>query len=127
VIPVVVTHQIDLADPRDDELRSEYTSGAFTTREEGWWMTELVPVYSGAILGLLLGFLRPSQRVAVGALLSIVLGVCASAVTGELRISWEYVLVDIPLVAASASVCFVIARSVVHRRRSVRSDRGAYG
>lgn len=90
-------------------------------------MTELVPVSSGVILGLFLGFLRPSQGLLVGALLSIVLGTCASAVTGELSISWEYVLVDIPLVAAVASACLVVARSVARRRRSVRSDRGAYG
>jgi uncharacterized membrane protein YeaQ/YmgE (transglycosylase-associated protein family) len=91
-------------------------------------MNELVPLYSGAILGLLVGFLRPSLRLAVGAVLSILLGISASAVTGELSISWEYVLVDIPLVAVSATVCLAVARSIARRRgRSVPSDGGAHG
>lgn len=88
-------------------------------------MSELVPLYSGALLGLLVGFLRPSQRIAVLAPLSILLGICASAVTGELSITWEYVLVDIPLVAASATVGLAIARGVA--RRLGRADSGAYG
>ena len=41
-------------------------------------MSELVPLYSGALLGLLVGFVRPSQRVAVVAALSILLGIGAS-------------------------------------------------
>jgi hypothetical protein len=88
-------------------------------------MSELVPLYSGALLGLLVGFLRPSRRIAVLAPLSILLGTCASAVTGELSITWEYLLVDIPLVAASATVGLAIARGVAHRLG--RSDSGAYG
>ena len=88
-------------------------------------MSELVPLYSGAILGLLVGFVRPSQRAAVVAALSILLGIGASAVTGELSITWEYVLVDIPLVAASATVGMAVARRFARPRG--RSDSGAYG
>jgi hypothetical protein len=88
-------------------------------------MSELVPLYSGALLGLLVGFVRPSQRVPVVVVLSILLGIGASAVTGELSITWEYVLVDIPLVAASATVGMAVARGVARRRG--RSDSDAYG
>jgi len=90
-------------------------------------MTELVPLFSGGILGLVLGFLRPSQRLAVGTLLSILLGIAASAVTGELSISWEYVLIDIPLVAASATVCLVVARRLALRVRPAGSGGGLDG
>jgi energy-converting hydrogenase Eha subunit E len=88
-------------------------------------MSELVPLYSGALLGLLVGFVRPSQRVPVVAALSILLGIGASAVTGELSLTWEYVLVDIPLVAASATVGLAVARGIARRRG--RLDSGAYG
>jgi hypothetical protein len=88
-------------------------------------MSELVPLYSGALVGLLVGLVRPSQRLGVVATLSIPLGICASAVTGELSITWEYVLVDIPLVAASATVSLAVARRVA--RRLGHSDSGAYG
>jgi hypothetical protein len=88
-------------------------------------MSELVPLYSGALLGLLVGFLRPSPRLSVVAALSVLLGIGASAVTGELGITWEYVLVDIPLVAASATLGLAVARGIACRRG--RSDNGAYG
>ena len=85
-------------------------------------MNEIFPLCSGALLGLLAGWLRPSQRLGVVVSLSVVLGVLTSAVTGELSIGWEYVLIDIPLVALSAGVCFA-ARS--RRRRLRQEDRYA--
>ena len=85
-------------------------------------MNELVPLCFGAFLGLLLGSVSPSGRRIVVASLSVLLGVCASAVTGELRVGWEYVLVDIPLVALAAVACFA-ARS--RRRSNLLRDRDA--
>ena len=85
-------------------------------------MNEILPLCSGALLGLLAGWLRPSQRLNVVVSLSVLFGVLASAATGELSMGWEYVLVDIPLVALSAGVCFA-ARS--RRRHSLREDRYA--
>jgi hypothetical protein len=41
---------------------------------------------------------------ASGALLSVLLGFAATVVGGELRIGWEYLLIGIPLVGASAFV-----------------------
>jgi hypothetical protein len=81
-------------------------------------VTEFVPLCLGAFLGLLLGSLRvPPSRGIVG-FLAVLLGVCATAVTGELRVAWEYVLVDIPLVGLSAVACFACLR----RRRSLVRD-----
>ncbi|HEY0632786.1 MAG TPA: hypothetical protein VGC98_12080 [Thermoleophilaceae bacterium] len=73
-------------------------------------MTELVPIAAGIVLGLVAGSVWPAWRVSTIALLSVVLGTAASAVTGELDLSWTYVLVDIPEVALSATVAFVLAR-----------------
>ena len=82
-------------------------------------MNEIVPLLYGALLGFVLGSVKPSRRSAVAVPLAVVLGVCASAITGELRIGWEYVLVDIPLVALFAAACFA-ARS--RRRRATAKD-----
>jgi hypothetical protein len=60
---------------------------------------------------------RPSLRPWVGIALSIALGLAATALSGELAIGWEYLLVDIPLVALSAGVSFTLARMAVLRLR----------
>jgi hypothetical protein len=75
-------------------------------------MSELFPVVSGVVVGLLVGVLRPSSRLAVGVLLAVALGFTATVVSGEFRVSWGYLLVDIPLVAGSAAVSFLVTRSV---------------
>jgi hypothetical protein len=75
---------------------------------------EIVPLLSGAVLGYLVGGMRASKRLAIALSLAIPLGIVASWVTGELSISWGFVLVDIPLVAVSAGACVVV--------RSVRRD-----
>jgi len=64
---------------------------------------ELLPVASGFVIGLILGLLRPSVRVPIGAFLIVALGVLATVVSGEYRISWSFLLIDIPLVAVSAA------------------------
>jgi uncharacterized membrane protein AbrB (regulator of aidB expression) len=80
---------------------------------------ELVPLLSGFAAGVVLGALRPSLRLPVGALLSVVLGVLATIVTGEFKTSWEFVLIDIPLVALAAAFGLAVARQAArHRLRS---------
>jgi hypothetical protein len=79
-------------------------------------MNELFPVASGLLIGCLIGGLRPQLRIAVGGLLSIAAGAAATVISGEFRMSWEYLLVDIPLVALSAYAGFLIARTLVARR-----------
>ena len=82
-------------------------------------MQELYPIVSGLFVGSLLGLLRPSVRVPVGAVLIITFGVLATVVSGEFMISWAFLLIDVPLVAVSTAVGLV----VVHRLRWARRPR----
>lgn len=80
-------------------------------------MNEVFPILAGALVGLLVGGLRPSLRKSVAIPLVILLGITATVVSGEFRIGWEYLLIDIPLVGLSA----VIALSWQRRRWRSRS------
>jgi hypothetical protein len=80
-------------------------------------MSELFPIMSGVVVGVVLGAVRPSLRLRVGAPLCAALGFVATVISGEFRIGWEYLLVDIPLVAASAVLSFMLARGLVARAR----------
>jgi hypothetical protein len=86
----------------------------------GYAMTELVPIAAGIVLGLVAGSFQPALRVTTIMALSIVLGIGASAVTGELELSWSYVLVDIPEVALAAAAAFLLARTGEARWRTAR-------
>jgi hypothetical protein len=66
-------------------------------------MFELFPIACGLLAGALVGLIRPSLRVPVGAALAIVLGTLATVLSGEFETSWGFLLVDIPLVALSAT------------------------
>jgi hypothetical protein len=80
-------------------------------------MTEVFPILSGVVVGVLVGGARPQTRVHTAALLCVVLGFTATVISGEFRIGWEYLLVDIPLVAVSAVVSFLLARTMATRAR----------
>ena len=80
-------------------------------------MTEVFPILSGVVVGVLVGGTRPRLRLRTAAMLCVVLGFTATVISGEFRIGWEYLLVDIPLVAASAVVSFLLARTVATRAR----------
>jgi hypothetical protein len=73
-------------------------------------MQELLPLSAGLLLGALVGTLRPSIRVPVGAALAVVVGALATVVSGEFKVSWAYLLFDIPLVAVCAVLGFLVAR-----------------
>jgi hypothetical protein len=73
-------------------------------------MEELFPLSAGLVLGTMLGFVRPSIRVPVGAALATALGVLATMASGELKVTWAYLLIDIPLVAVAAVLGFVVTR-----------------
>ena len=81
-------------------------------------MEELFPIAAGLLCGLLLGSLTARRRVVVGLAFSVVAGVLATVVSGEWRISWAFLLIDIPLVAVSAVAGDLLSRSVVLRRAS---------
>lgn len=82
-------------------------------------MQELLPIVSGLFLGSLLGLLRPSVRVPVGVVLIVSFGVFATVASGEFLISWAFLLIDVPLVAASTAVGLVVA----HRLRWAQRPR----
>jgi hypothetical protein len=79
-------------------------------------MTEFFPIAAGLLCGLLLGSLTARRRVIVGVAFSVVAGVLATVVSGEWRISWAFLLIDIPLVAVSAVAGDLLSRRVVLRR-----------
>jgi len=82
---------------------------------------ELFPVASGLIVGGILGLIRPSMRFWVGAVLAIILGVLATVVSGEYAISWGFLLIDIPLVAISATAGLALVRRVRLGRWDLRT------
>ena len=81
-------------------------------------MTEFFPVLAGLVCGVLLGSLTVRRPLLVGAVFSVLAGILATVLSGEWRISWEFLLIDIPLVGVSALVGDLAARSVVLRRIS---------
>lgn len=81
-------------------------------------MTEFFPVVAGLACGVLLGSLTARRRVVVGLIVSVVAGVLATVLSGEWRISWAFLVIDIPLVAVSAVAGDLLSRSVVLRRAS---------
>ena len=81
-------------------------------------MTEFFPIVAGLLCGLLLGSFTARRRVIVGLAFSVVAGVLATVVSGEWRISWAFLLIDIPLVAVCAVAGDLLSRRVVLRRVS---------
>lgn len=79
-------------------------------------MHELFPVAAGAAVGLL-AFRVASMRLRVllVAVLSVVFGVIATAISGEALISWSFAVVDIPEVLLAAGlVLFAQSRLTQH-------------
>jgi hypothetical protein len=76
-------------------------------------MHEVFPIMAGALVGLIAMRIASVQlRAMAVVVLGIIFGVMASAISGELAISWEFILVDIPLVMASAVVTIFAARRI---------------
>ena len=84
-------------------------------------MHELFPIVSGLLLGAVLPLIRPRMRLEVGGGASVVLGTLATIISGEYRIGWEFLLIDIPLVALCSAAGFASARGV---RRSLETAHG---
>ena len=59
-------------------------------------MSELFPILSGFVLGAALGLLRPNIRMPFGIAAAVVLGAIATVISGEYKIGWEFLLIDIP-------------------------------
>jgi hypothetical protein len=77
---------------------------------------EIFPITAGLVCGLLLWSLTARRRLAGLVAVSIVAGFLATVLSGEWRISWAFLLVDIPLVAGCAVVALLTSRALVLRR-----------
>ena len=73
-------------------------------------MEEIVPVVCGIVVGLLTHRLSPAAlRAVCVAVLSVAAGVFASWVTGELAVSWLYVLIDVAQVLVAGVLTSIAA------------------
>jgi hypothetical protein len=79
---------------------------------------ELIPLGFGLLLGSVLGMVRPSLRLSVGAAMAVALGFAATVVTGEAEVSWSYLLIDIPTVAVAAALGLMAARQLARSPRA---------
>lgn len=79
---------------------------------------EIFPVVSGLVAGLVLGTVTARHRPWVWALLSVVLGLLATVLSGEFKTTWAFLLIDIPLVGAASAASFLGSRAV--RLRQLR-------
>ena len=79
-------------------------------------MGEIFPITAGLICGLLLGSTTARRPLALGLTVSVVLGFLATVLSGEWRISWAFLLIDIPLVAGCAAVAYLATRAAVLHR-----------
>ena len=67
-------------------------------------MHELFPALAGLVIALVVHRLpNPRQRALALVALSVIAGVTASYISGELFVSWDFLFVDIPLVFIAAT------------------------
>lgn len=85
-------------------------------------MGEILPITAGVVVGLICWRIASVRlRTAALVVLSVIFGTLASAINGELALTWAFLLIDIPLVflvAVGTSILltrFVKARQVVRR------------
>jgi hypothetical protein len=79
-------------------------------------MHEVFPVVAGLVLGSSLTSATARMRCTVGPILTVLLGVAATVLSGEFLISWEFLLIDIPLVGVCALVSLAASRFALGRR-----------
>jgi hypothetical protein len=73
-------------------------------------MEEVFPVASGVVLGLVIAYLVPGRlRGWVLAAGSLIIGWTAASVSGELAVSWLYLLVDIGQVLVAGALTWILA------------------
>jgi hypothetical protein len=86
-------------------------------------MDEVFPVLAGIALGLVSHLLESTRLkvILIGAL-GIAFGACASWISGELAMSWTYVLIDTAQVVGAAVATLLLVR-VWRRYRPARAAR----
>lgn len=72
-------------------------------------MNEIFPVFGGLLVGLVCSLIRsPRRRAWVLTGLSLAVGYLATVISGEYRVSWSFLCVDVPLVAGSALATLIL-------------------
>lgn len=87
-------------------------------------MHELFPIASGLVLGAVLALVRPGLRLVTGIVGAVLFGVLATVVSGEYLIGWEFLIIDVPLVAVSAAAGLLVVRSARNAAARTRQPRG---
>jgi thiamine transporter ThiT len=73
-------------------------------------MHEVFPVVAGVLVGLItMRIANMRLRTLAFVVLSVIFGITATTISGEFAISWEFLLVDIPLVMVAAIATVVVA------------------
>jgi high-affinity Fe2+/Pb2+ permease len=85
-------------------------------------MHELFPIAAGLLVGALAAWLAPRARTWAVAVAAVVLGFAATVISGEYLVGWEFLLVDIPLVAVCATLALVVLRRLRRPDPSIRPD-----
>ncbi len=81
-------------------------------------MNEIFPILYGCGVGLLCSFVSaPCWRWSCWLGLSALFGVAATVLTGEWKFGWEFLLIDIPLVAGSSFAVVVLRNKIKQRNR----------
>ncbi|MBA3945591.1 MAG: hypothetical protein H0X37_13620 [Herpetosiphonaceae bacterium] len=84
-------------------------------------MDELFPITVGVVLGALVQLIRtPRLRVVALLVVSLLAGVLASYVSGELLLSWSFVVIDIAEVGVAAVATAGLAILWQRRSRQLR-------
>jgi hypothetical protein len=73
-------------------------------------VNEIFPIVSGVVVGVGLALVAPRLRLPIAFAAALVLGLIATIISGEYKLAWEFLLVDIPLVAAASWVGYLVAR-----------------
>jgi hypothetical protein len=87
-------------------------------------MEEVFPVLAGIVLGLVTHALRRGLKGLAIAIASPGLGTLAAWISGELSVSWGYLLIDTIQVAVAAVMTGVLVSVWLRRRRTRLSARG---
>jgi uncharacterized membrane protein YccC len=80
-------------------------------------MNELVPILCGTLVGLWCDAIRDSRwRASLWVVLSVICGAAATLVSGEFKLGWEYLFIDVALAAGAALGTLTLASSQVSDR-----------
>lgn len=84
-------------------------------------MGEILPISAGVVVGLICWRIASMRlRTAALVILSVLFGTLASFLTGELALTWAFLLIDIPLVFLVAVGTTLLVARVARGRQIAR-------